>query len=66
MMFESAEVRYSVILIARTFGSSLASRRKRSTEVENDSYGCCSSSEPASRMMWKMLRGGCRRGWSIG
>ena len=37
MTLVSPEVRYSVILIARTFGSRLASRRNRSTEVEKDS-----------------------------
>jgi hypothetical protein len=37
MTFVWADVRYSVILMARTFGSSLASRRKRSTDEEKDS-----------------------------
>ena len=36
---ESPEVRYSVCLIARTFGSEAASSMKRCTLVENESYG---------------------------
>ncbi len=37
MIFDFRAVRYSVILMASTFGSWLASRRKRSTEVVKDS-----------------------------
>ena len=36
---ESSEVRYTVILIASTFGSSTACLTNRSTLVENDWYG---------------------------
>ena len=36
---ESSEVRYTVILIASTFGSSTACLTNRSTLVANDWYG---------------------------
>ena len=36
---ESSEVRYTVILIASTFGSSAACSTSRSTLEENDWYG---------------------------
>ena len=36
---ESSDVRYTVILIARTSGSATACSTKRSTLAANDSYG---------------------------
>ena len=51
----SFDVRYSVILIARTLGSSDASRRNRSTLCWNDSNGWCTIRCFASRIAWKML-----------
>ena len=45
-MGEFPEVRYRVILTARTEGSSAASSRNRTTGSK-DSYGTCSSLSPA-------------------
>ena len=49
MIGESPEVRYSVCLIASTFGSAAAWARNVWTDVENESYGWCSRMSP-SRM----------------
>ena len=46
-MGESPDVRYSVILIVRTSGSSAAWVMKRSTEAAKDSYGWCTRMSPA-------------------
>ena len=47
---ESPEVRYSVCLIASTFGSAAACSMKRWTLVANDSYGWCTSTSPSRRV----------------
>ncbi len=68
-MGESPEVRYSVCLIANTFGSAAACSMKRCTLVENESYGWCTSTSPSRSVEKKMLFGvsrSAKAGWVAG
>ena len=70
MMEVSEDVRYSVSLMARTCGSRDAWRMNSSTELENDSYGWCTSTSPSrmteNRSTGSSISGLWSRGWVIG